>query len=108
MTSYTRSEQKQLRKLVSMAYARELARELETLEGSFREWRAGTIDPHELSDRIHAFHDGPSRELWKLYNGKALELLVARAVEEGWLTLEEVPSDVHEPVRRGLAFLRRR
>lgn len=87
----TKRQRARIRELVSIAYGRELDRELGTLEPHFAEWRAGRLDPFELSDRIHRFHDGVSRELFKLYDGPAdPRFAVANAVHRGILTRDEV------------------
>jgi hypothetical protein len=59
-----KSNRRKLRELAGVAYTRELSAELAKLEGDFGQWRSGEIDPFELSDRIHRFHDGISRDLW--------------------------------------------
>src|ERR1700730_1190913 len=54
---------RRLRELAGQAYARELGAELTKLEADFARWRSGEIDPVELSDRIHRFHNGRGRGL---------------------------------------------
>lgn len=63
MEQFTRAERKELRRLAGLAYERELAHELTTIEAAFRAWRAGELSPFDLSDRIHAFHNGVARDL---------------------------------------------
>lgn len=68
MEQFTRAERKELRRLAGLAYERELAHELTTIEAAFRAWRAGELSPFDLSDRIHAFHNGVARDLFVTYN----------------------------------------
>jgi hypothetical protein len=77
-----KSERARLRELASIAYERELARELAKLEDGFRRWRAGEINAFGLSDAIHLFHQGPSRDLFSKYAPSNLEIVVARRFTE--------------------------
>jgi len=88
----TKAERKELRRLAWTAYDRELASELGLLEAKFVAWRQGGVDPHELSDAIHEFHDGPSRDLFVFYTRMDPTVAVARAVARGILREGEVPA----------------
>jgi hypothetical protein len=74
----TKANKRKLRELAGMAYRRELGAELSKLEEEFARWRSGEIDPFELSDRIHRFHDGISRDLYVLY-GRLTQAMLLRA-----------------------------
>jgi hypothetical protein len=63
----TKANSRKLRELAGVAYSRELGTELSNVEKEFGRWRSGEIDPFELSDRIHRFHDGVSRDLYIAY-----------------------------------------
>ena len=76
------------------------------LEASFKAWRSGEIGPFELSDRIHKFHNGPSRELWSRYESLNAEMSVPLAFVRGVLKEEDVPPELLEQLRRS-AELRR-
>lgn len=73
-----KAERARLRELASIAYERELARELAELEDGFRRWRAGEINAFGLSEAIHLFHQGPSRDLFSKYSPSNLEILISR------------------------------
>lgn len=73
-----------------MAYERELAKALEALEESFRQWRKSKISAFELSDRIHKFHNGVARNLWSFYEPGDTELSVRHAIAEGIILKTEV------------------
>jgi hypothetical protein len=77
-----------------MAYDRELSRELAALEDDFVRWRRGELDPHELNERVHRFHQEPSRQLFLVYTGSGIELAVVSAVARGILTKEEAGADI--------------
>jgi hypothetical protein len=90
----TKANRRKLRELAGVAYTRELSAELTKLEGDFGKWRGGQIDPFELSDRIHRFHDGISRDLYVLYRDLRPSQSVARAVGLRLLQETEVPSEI--------------
>jgi hypothetical protein len=48
----------------------------------------------ELSDLIHKFHQGPSREIWKIYTYSDLDMAVSRAIASGLLKKEEIPENL--------------
>jgi len=75
-------------------YDRELARELGALEADFARWRRGEIDVHELSDKIHAFHNGPARRLYLDYTSTHREIAVGAAIGRGILTEEEATPEI--------------
>ena len=60
----------------------------------FDEWRAGRIKATELSSRAHQFDKGPAHKTYSLCNLMDQELVLARAVVEGFLTKAEMPEEV--------------
>jgi hypothetical protein len=84
-----------MRSLVGLAHENELSRALDELYGDFQEWKSGRIDPVELSDRIHKFHDGANRQIYLCYTGRLDPLfLVRRALEEGLIQKAAVPKEL--------------
>jgi hypothetical protein len=106
MEPITRRDSKHLRQLAGIAYDRELSRELTRLEASFTEWRAGRLNPHDLSAAIHAFHDGAARDLWVLYNRGDPSSTVPRAVADGLLAENEVPAALLAKLENALEYYR--
>jgi hypothetical protein len=96
MHSYPKRIKKLLRAAMTEAYVRELHRELAKLDENFAKWRNGEIDNAELSDRIHQFETGPSRELFKRYNHNPHERTVAYAIASGILQRDQVPAELNE------------
>lgn len=96
---WTKKQRKQLRELAGKAYELELTGELENLETEFTRWRRGEIDVHDLSDRIHQFHEGPARNLFLAYNDTANEIAVGSAIGRGILGEEDVPPGIFEALR---------
>ena len=95
----TKGQKRELNRLAALAHDRELTAALAAVEGQFRQWRAGAIGPHELSDAIHVFHQGPSRELWVRYTDGPAYLAVLGAIRRGVVAEDEVPSEVLELLR---------
>lgn len=101
-----KSFRKIARKLIGQAYQREQDKALESLHREFDRWKSGEIDCWELSDLIHRFHDGESRELFKFYEMGNVEFALARAIALGILGEEEVPTDLRESMQPMIDFLR--
>jgi hypothetical protein len=99
----TKAQKRELRRIADLAHDRELSAALADLEQQFRRWRAGEIGPHDLSDAIHAFHQGPSRKLWLRYSDGTAELAALFAAERGIVAEHEIDSDVLELLKPRLA-----
>jgi hypothetical protein len=88
--------QKKILEFVAEALERELHLELTKLDLRFAEWRNGRLGSGELSDDIHQYEAGPSRELFKRYNGGLPDMMVAYAITAGILKREEIPAELLE------------
>ena len=106
MEPITRRESKHLRQLAAIAYDRELGRELTRLETSFMDWRAGRLNPHDVSAAIHAFHDGVARDLWVRDNRVDPSSTVPRAIATGLVAESEVPSALLTKLQNALEYYR--
>jgi len=104
MAPLTAEQRKELRRLAELAYERELSAELGVLESHFGKWRQGEIDPFELSDAIHQFHQGPARDLYVANAGPKPEALVARALAREVLAEDEVPQAIREALQSMIAY----
>jgi hypothetical protein len=107
MNKHPKHIKKKILELRCEAHERELARELTQLAAKFDEWKAGQIGAGDLDLLIHQHHDGPSRELFKFYNGGDDGFKVAYAVVEGILNENEIPEDVWPHIESHVQFLRR-
>jgi len=94
MHRYTKAQKKKLRELAGIANERELDQEMEKLYQHFATWRGGKIDCFELSDLIHKFHQGASREIWKTYAYGDPDTAVSRALMFGFLKKEEISEEL--------------
>ena len=96
MREYSKKIKKLIREFAAEAHERELHRELTALDRRFSEWRAGRLGSGELSVEIHQYETGPSRELFKRYNGALPDMMVAYAIVVGILQREEIPAELLE------------
>lgn len=96
MTYFSKNEKRELRKLAGVAYERELAKALEGLYARFLEWKKEDIDPFELNEHIHRFHNGISRDLWKMYDCRDNHIIVAQAIRNKIIAREEASSTILE------------
>ena len=107
MSKLSKSQRKQVRKLLELAYTRELASALERLESSFQEWRSDAIDALELDQRIHEYHKGPARKLWSRYSSHShWEILLPAALHNGILTRDDFPADLWDALGERLEELK--
>jgi hypothetical protein len=104
----SKEERSRLRELASIAYERELSRELAQVEDVFRRWRGGEINAFGVSEAIHQFHQGPSQDLFSKYRSSNLEIVVAQAIHNGFISKDEVGPAVLECLAEQLAFFGRR
>jgi len=86
----TKGQKRELRRIAELAHVRELTAALTALEEEFRRWRSSEIGPHDLVEAIHAFHQGPNRELWSRYNDGHGYLGAVVAVRTGVVGRDEV------------------
>lgn len=98
----TKAQKRELRRIVGLAYERELGAALAPLEDQFRRWRAGELGAHDVSEAIHAFHQGASRKLWSRYNADTY-LVAVGAIASGIVAQHEVAADLMAILKRGLA-----
>jgi hypothetical protein len=94
-----------LRELAAAAHEEELRRALLPVAAAFEEWRSGQLGSGELTERIHEFHQGPARELYKRYNSGPLEFAVAQAIVAVVFERAAVPAEVLEHCRAAIEFL---
>ncbi len=93
-----------LRELAETAYQEELRRALVPLAEAFEAWKSGKAQSDDILERIHAFHQGPARELSRKYERHLMKFGVAQAIVSGIIKRESVPPDVLEHLAGALDF----
>ena len=102
MPDMTKSQKKQLRQLAGQCYEKEMTLALETLYEDFRKWEKSEITAWNLNDKIHQYHNGTARELYKLYEGPSGPIVaLSQAVAKGIINIEDVPENCR-PLLAGL------
>ena len=104
MKGYTKTQKKKLRELAGIANERELDQEMEKLYQHFENWRNEKISCFELSELIHKFHQGTSREIWKIYMYSDPDMAVSRAIALGLLKKEEIPENLLDILELKIGF----
>lgn len=104
MKQPSRGAAKEIQRLNGLLYERALGDELNRLAEAFDEWRSAGGSPFELADRIHAFHQGPNRELYNEYVLGDASANVAAAIARGALKQKEVPDEVSKELQEWLEF----
>lgn len=102
----TKRQRALLRHLASRAWELELEEKLENLFEDFGKWADKGMSCFELSDKIHEFHNGTSRELYGRYTGLEPAIAVSRAVALGILSEAEVGADLLKKLEREIAIFR--
>lgn len=102
MIELSKKTRKELRKLLQIAYARELDQCLFSLSRKFDDWNNKKIDCWVLNDHIHEFHDGISRDLFDAYNIRGVDdvYMISRGLANGLLRKEEIPSEAIDIVEQ--------
>jgi hypothetical protein len=91
---WNKRERVYLRDLAAQAHQIELESALDELQDQFREWKEHKQDAFELNEKIHKFHDGTSRELYKDYVWGNAETAVAVAISKKVIE----PSNIEENI----------
>lgn len=101
MTDLTKSQKKHLRQLADQCYEKEMSLALESLYEDFQKWKKSEITARVLNEKIHEYHNGSARELWKIYEqvsdpGLAVSVALAKDI----IKIEDVPENCRELIVR--------
>lgn len=96
-----------LRELAHEAWEAELHDALESLFEDFCQWADDGYSSMELAERIHEFHDGPARELYKRYTALPPRIAVARAIAVGAIDESALSAELLEKLEDDIAIHQR-
>ena len=105
---WSKKQRRELRELQGLAWERELEAALGSLRTDFKRWDGGEITVFELSDRIHKFHDGRSRELFNMYSGSLDNWWIGHTVATGVIDESELSDDLRDVLKDDIARCRER
>ena len=101
---FTKSDRKRIRQLADLAWERGLRVELRKIAVAMEEMESGRLTPFDVTDRIHEFHDGASRDLYNQFSSSLPWLAVCRAYFDGVLTDDDI-ADASGEMRDGIREL---
>ena len=96
-----------LRELANEAWEAELHGALDDLFEDFCRWADEGYSSFELIERIHEFHDGPARDLYKRYTAMLPGTAVARAIAVGTIDASALPAGLLAKLEDEIAVHRR-
>ena len=104
----TKSQRRELARLNGLAHERELGNAVGELQKEIERWNRKEMDVFELNEKIHEFHHGISRDLYKHYeiHGRDTAMVVAGAIVRGILKESEVRADLLEVLQSSLDLCR--
>ena len=88
-----KKQKKHIREMAAAAYEREMTAALDKLLAAFQEWKQGGVTPFALDEKIHHYHNGVARELYKQYATGDADMAVLFALKKGILKIEELNED---------------
>lgn len=91
---FSKKQKYHLRVLAEQCHQDELEEAMGELYEDFQKWGGKDISVFDLNDRLHEFHDGISRELYKRYVMLDPEFSVAYALNNGLLSEDEIGEDL--------------
>jgi hypothetical protein len=93
---FTKAQRREVRRLAALAHERELSQAVGVLRLELDRWQRGEMSVFDLNERIHQFHNGASRDLYKRYAMGDEGWSVAAAVVRGVLQESEVEASILE------------
>ena len=102
----TKSERALLRELAEEAWNAELYDHLLELYEDFGYWAEDSMGALDLVEKIHEFHDGVARELYKRYAMLDPTISVARAVALGFVGEEALGESLGRKLAREIQAFR--
>lgn len=106
-TRFTKSERALLRALTEEAWEAELGEELEKLFEDFTKWLDHGMSALDLSDKIHKFHNGASRDLYSMYTGADPAMIAARAIAMGFIDEKSLADQLRSKLAEQIDTFRR-
>ena len=105
---FTKSDRKRIRQIADLAWERGLRIELRKIAVAMEEMESGRLTPFDVTDHIHRFHDGASRDLYNQFSSSLPWLAVCRAYFDGVLTDDDITNasgDIQADIREFAASL---
>ena len=98
---------RKLKELSLKSYEIELRMHLGKLYNHFKDWDNHKLKSGELSDLIHEFHHGASRDMYNFYNTVDPEMAVGRAIVFKYISEEEISEDVYPYISNSIVYFKK-
>jgi hypothetical protein len=96
---FSKPEKRLLRDLAAEAHESELSEALGELYEEFTKWADNGLGAFEMNEKIHEFHNGVSRELYKQYVLNDPHFAVAAGLSRKVLAHSQVAPELLEKLR---------
>lgn len=103
---WSKKQRRELRELQGLAWEQELEEALQSLRAAFEAWEKSEISAFELSNRIHKFHNGRSRELLNMYSGSLDNWWIGHTIARGVIDEFELSDDLRDVLKDDIARCR--
>ena len=97
----TKADKKRVRQPAGIAWERELRSEILGIAVAINEMETSSLSPFDVNDRIHRFHHGASRDMYKQYSQSLPWAGVCRAYIDRVLTDDDLV-DASDEIRDGI------
>jgi hypothetical protein len=105
--SLPRPIKRKLKDLVGKSYENELSSYLKELSFKFDEWKAGNVSSGELSNLIHDYDRGPSKDMFVYYNTVDSSIAVGRAIVHNFLSEDDIPEEIFPYIKNSIELSKR-
>jgi hypothetical protein len=95
---------RKIKELSLKAYEIELRKHLGELYNNFKDWDNNKLKSAELSDLIHEFHHGASREMFNFYNSVDPGMAVGRAIVLNIISKEEISEEMYPYISNSIKY----
>lgn len=103
---WSKKQRREMRELQGLTWERELEEALQLLRSDFDAWERGEISAFDLSDRIHKFHNGRSRELFNAHSGSLSVDAILRAIATDVIAESELSDALRDALKDDIARFR--
>jgi hypothetical protein len=97
--SFSKEQKRILRELAAECHEWHLRTLLENLYEDFQKWVGDSIGSFELTERIHKFHDGAARDLYKIYVLAPPEFAICFAINNSVISLDAIDPEIYEEIQ---------
>jgi len=106
MSAIEKKLDKEIQRLVNIAFEREANRRLQNMSDSFDDWKNDLLGGSELLSLVQEFVRGQADRMFGMYDSLDPKLLIARAVVEGFLNENEIPKMLRDFIKKTIILMK--